>query len=125
MSASQTCNISNISSSLERLKAQRESQRELQSKPFPLWALLYFCEIGNRNDWYCDYFSGFKLLVSWLGPIDIPNAPSSLKIPRLHRTYELQEIATILNSSQESIYHGHKTTFSFIQFASNTSQLPT
>ena len=104
-------------SSLERLK----QQRELANKPFPLWALLILCEAGNRADWYCNYFEGFKLLVNWLGPIELPAAPASLRIPRLHRTYEIQEIAKILNTNQEVIYHGYSVTFSKLFKSTNTS----
>lgn len=125
MSASQTYSVSKFSDSLLRLK----QQRELSQKPFPLWALLVFCEVGNRADWYCNYFEGLKLLIKWLGPVEIPAAPSQLKIPRLHRTYEIQEIAVILKTSQENIYHGYSVTFSKLFIPPNTpfmpSQIPT
>lgn len=108
--------ISNLSP-LERLK----QQRQLQQRPFPLWALLIFCENGHRNDWYCNYFENLKLLVQWLAPIEIPQAPASTRIPRLHRTYEIQEIATILKTSQENIYYGYQTSLTKLQQSTHSS----
>ena len=108
--------ISNLSP-LERLK----QQRQLQQRPFPLWALLIFCENGSRRDWYCNYFENLKLLAQWLAPIEIPQAPASTRIPRLHRTYEIQEIATILKTSQENIYHGYQTSLTKLQQSTHSS----
>lgn len=112
--------ISNLSS-LERFK----QQRLLAAKPFPLWALLILCEKGRRESWYCNYFEGFKLLAKWLGPIEIPQAPASTRIPRLHRTYEIQEIATILKTSQENIYHGYQTQGTKLQQFTHSAHMPT
>lgn len=90
-----------LSESLKRLR----EQRAIITKPFPLWALLCIYEQSNRRDTYANYFEGLKLLVNWLGPVDCPAVTADLKIPKLLHTYDAQEIARILNTKQEVIYH--------------------
>lgn len=105
-------------SSIDRLKRQLE----LQKKPFPVWALLILYENGSSRDLYCNYFEGFKLLVEWLGPIEL--TPHSEPLNRLHRTYELQELSVILKTTQENLNHGYQTCLSIIQLASNFTLMP-
>lgn len=88
-------------SNLEILKQRFIEQR----KPFPLSALLRMYESSNRKDTYINGMEGFRLLAEWLHPIEITQAPPSTRIPKLHQSYEIQEIARILNTSQENIYH--------------------
>ena len=118
-----------LTSSISSL-AKLKQQRELQRQPFPLWALLALYEKGSRQTLYCNYFEGFKLLVAWLNPIEIPQLTieqrqeQQNRIPKMFHTYDIQEIATILNTSQESIYHGYQTTLSKLFIAANTSLMP-
>lgn len=113
--------ISNSSSlsPLERLK----QQRLLATKPFPVWALLIIYNKSRTVDTYCNYFEGFKLLRDWLSPIEL--TPHSEPIPKLYRSYEIQELAKHLNTTQENINHGYQTALSIIQLASNITFLPT
>lgn len=91
----------------ERLAALKQ-QKESEKKTFPLWALLHLYETGNHNQLYLDSFAGFKLLVDWLGPIEIPVAPSSLIVPRLHQSFELQQIASILKTNYREVYYSYE-----------------
>lgn len=110
------------------LLANLKQKLLLESKPFPLASLLYMYEVSNRKDTYCNYFEGFKLLVGWLGPIEVPEIPAQLElkpIPKLYHTYDIQEIAIILKTSQERIYYGYQTTQSLLQQSSHTAFMPT
>lgn len=128
MSDSPICNVSSLSP-LERFK----QQRAIQQKPFPLWALLAIYHTSSRQDTYCNYFEGFKLLVDWLSPIEIPHLTiedrlkSENKIPKLFQGYEIQELATILGTTQEVIYHEyrHSLTEFELLLTSNTAFLST
>lgn len=110
------------------LLANLKQKLLLESKPFPLASLLYMYEVSNHKDTYCNYFEGFKLLVDWLGPIEIPEIPAQLEskpIPKLYHTYDIQEIAVILKTSQERIYHGYQTTQSLLQQSPHIAFMPT
>lgn len=76
-------------------------------KRFPLWALLTLYERGHARDLYIDDFEGFKELVAWLSPIEIP-AYSIERIPKLHTNYELNKIAEILNVHPSIVYKEYK-----------------
>lgn len=89
-----------------------ESKKRLQENKFPLKSLLILYMRGNKCDLYCDYFQGFKALVKWLSPIDIPQTNAKLFLPLYN--YEQQEIARILNCDPAiiqqiflEIYHGN------------------
>jgi len=103
---------------LERLKRQRE----LESKPFPIEFLLIIYERGSSKDLYCNYFEGFKLLVQWLGPIQL--TPHSEPLNKLYRSYEIQELSIILNTTQENLNHGYQTCLTILQLASNFTFMP-
>ncbi len=103
-----------MTSSLELLK----QKLAIKSKPFPVWALLILYEKSNARDTYCDYFEGFKLLHRWLSPIEL--TPHSEPLHKLQRSYEIQELATILNTTQENLNHGYQTAISIIQLAANS-----
>src|ERR1035437_5776479 len=72
-------------------------------KPFPLWALLYLYYHAHLKDVYVNHFTGFKLLVDWLEPIEVP-ADIGVQLPRYCGNYELQEIAIILSTHQHILY---------------------
>lgn len=48
-------------------------------KLFPLWALLQLYHTAHPKDVYVGYGEGLKLLVDWLGPIEIQE--ESTKLP--------------------------------------------
>ena len=96
--------------------AALKKQSEINRKPFPVWALLILYENGPRT-LYNNYFEDFILLRDWLGPIQL--TPHSEHLPRLHRTYEIQELANILNTTQENLNHGYQTALSIIQLTSH------
>ena len=78
---------------------------------FPLWAILILYERSKRSQVYNNYFAGFKFLLTWLGPID--NSALDLYpnryLSKLESSYELQELAIILNTSQAKLfdYYNH------------------
>jgi hypothetical protein len=100
---------SQISDKLAALKRARE----LREKPFPVWALLILYENSNARDTYCNYFEGFKLLVEWLSPIEL--TPHSEPLHKLQRSYEIQELATILQTTQENLNHAYQTALNILQ----------
>ena len=75
-----------------------------QTNPTPLTTLLWLYENARYADVYCNYMEGFRLLVKWLSPIEIPPFKGSYKIPRLHGSYELNAIAEILNIHPAHLY---------------------
>jgi hypothetical protein len=90
-------------SALQRLRAFKE-QQQTAIKPFPLWALLYLYELAPYKEVYCNYMEGFKLLVRWLAPIEIPPLHEcSNRMNRLHGSYDTQAIAAILNGYQTTL----------------------
>ncbi len=92
-------------------------ERELQKRPFPIWALLILYEKSNPRDTYVTYYEGFRLLVEWLNPIQL--TPHSEPIPKLHRSYKLQEIAYILQTSDENLYHAYITALNILELTKN------
>ena len=118
------------------LKEQFKQQREINQKPFPVWALLILYHKGSSKDLYCDHFAGFKSLLHWLSPIQLTEL--SEPIAKLHRNYEMQELAKHLNTTQENLNHayitalnileltshGYTSTQSIIQFSFDNAQLP-
>ncbi len=81
--------------------------------PYPLWALLQLYETSSTL-LYINHLENFRLLVDWLAPIDIPQAPPGFKVLKLHHTYDIQEIAIILKTTQENIYYA-----SHVQYQAN------
>jgi len=100
----------------DRVAAALASLR-LARKPFPLHALLTLyiknesfvdtcgeAQFRYENSLYTNYFAGFKALVRWIGPIEIPTK----QYPSVHNlliSYEVQEIAKILHCSPDIIWH--------------------
>ena len=82
-----------------KLAALRQSQI-----PFPLESLLrIYAKYKSNNPLYTNYFEGFKLLVDWLSPLEVPDI-QRMDIPPCFHTYEVQEIASILKLDQALIY---------------------
>lgn len=99
--------------SLERLKISR--------RPFPLKFLLVIY-LKARHDCYINYHAGLKLLISWLEPIDIPNAAQYKEIPSVFNNWECQEIAAILGTKPKVIYHTFREIiYHEIHFTNNNS----
>jgi len=73
------------------------------SDGFPIESLLTLYSRAHKRDVYCDYFKGFKLLLTWLGPIAYPDI-EPIPIPWYVRSYELQELARHLEISQQKLY---------------------
>lgn len=86
----------NLQDSINLLHAQYSTQ---EPKKFPLKYLLFLYITGHKDDLYCEYFKGFKLLVDWLSPIDIPSLKKDFKFAPYLFNYEQQEIANILKCS--------------------------
>ena len=82
--------------SLSQFIKQREQETLLREKKFPLRCLLLLYTQARRT-LYTDYMSGFKLLVGWLSPIQVPEFDYSKPFSPLLYNYEQQEIARILN----------------------------
>jgi hypothetical protein len=99
------------------LQMQFKQQREINAKPFPVWALLILYNKGKTQDLYCDYFEGFRLLHKWLGPIQLTSHIEP--IPKLYRSYEMQELAKILNTSQENLNHAYITSLNIKELVQN------
>lgn len=60
-----------------------------------------------QHECYINYMEGAKILAEWLGPLELVKYS---KIPRIHRSYETQELGKILSSSnpnfaEDCIYH--------------------
>lgn len=72
---------------------------------FPLWAILILYERSKRSQTYNNYFSGFKSLLAWLNPVDCSalNLYPNRYLTKLECSYELQELAVILNTSQSQL----------------------
>lgn len=85
-------------SSLQRLK----NSRELDSKEFPLSALL---TLYSRNPklLYLNWFEGMQELIQWLSPIS-RSTKQPIYIPIYFCTYEINEIAKLLNEHPSKIY---------------------
>ncbi len=101
----------------ESLKLKFKQQREINQKPFPVWALLILYHKGAPKDLYCEYFAGFKLLLKWLGPIEL--TPHSEPIARLHRNYEMQELSKIIETTQENLNHAYITALNILELTQN------
>jgi hypothetical protein len=73
-------------------------------KKFPLESLLRIYYTAKKRDVYISDFEGFKLLVAWVAPIDVPPKDSVVRAPSCFITYEIQQIAKILNTTEDVIY---------------------
>jgi hypothetical protein len=111
-----------MSESLTSRLAALKAGKELERKPFPLWALIILYNRARSRDVYCDYFYGFKLLRDWLGPIEIPE--QEIPVPNLYRSYDIQEIAYHLGCTQGQINYGYQTALTVIQQLTDAAQLP-
>lgn len=62
----------------------------------------------HRRFFYVNYFENFKIFVSWLLEEEVRDlicrTENNDKIPWFCGSYELQELATILNCSQGNLY---------------------
>ncbi len=85
---------------------------DIQTK-FPLkYLLILYCN-AHPKDVYCEYFKGFKLLLSWLGGKNLISIQkgktfkykTSLRKPRLLPivSYEVLEIAKLLSLPEDVI----------------------
>lgn len=81
---------------LESFIKKRVEEKLLRESKFPLKLLLIFYS-KNYKLFYIDHFKAFKLIIEWLGPIDIPAPAATPRFNRLLYNYEQQEIAKILN----------------------------
>lgn len=104
-----------MSTRLEELKKRFAEQR----KPFPLSHLLYLYEISRSQDTYINYMEGFRLLAEWLAPIELPSSHST--IYKLQNSYELQQIAVILNTHPGIIQNGYQTTTAILQQSASST----
>lgn len=77
-----------------------QQSQQTTSRPFPLKSLLIIYIKANRQ-LYINYFAGFKALVNFLGPIEIPE--TDFKYKQHLGSYEIQEIANILKCPQAVI----------------------
>lgn len=82
--------------SLSQFIKQREQETLLREKKFPLRCLLLLYTQA-RYSLYIDYLAGFRVLVGWLSPIQVPPYNPSAPFSPLLYNYEQQEIARILN----------------------------
>lgn len=77
---------------------------EANSK-FPLWAILLLYEKANNLDMYGTVFDNFRLLVTWLNPdCEILNSYAPKKLTKLENSYQLEELAAILNIEPSSLF---------------------
>lgn len=102
--------MENISNSIAQL-SQLSQQFAVKNKPFPLAALLRIYIKNERvSDYdssvYCRNFEGFRWLVDWLGPIEIPVSPPTFhsRVDSILISYECDQIAQILGVSPELIW---------------------
>lgn len=92
---------------LENLKnelnqsAKSDSNSEIQT---PIQVLFYLYENAAYSDVYINHMEGFRLLIEWLRPVEVPCNNSIEKIPRLHGSYEINEIAAILDLHPSIVY---------------------
>ena len=78
------------------------SQITLTNKPtVGLYLALY--EAAPR-ELYLDYFKDFKLLINWLGLPQGHEYTKAVRLPRLLVSYEIQEIAKLLEVSQYELF---------------------
>ena len=99
--------MNSTSDRLAALKQKLAAQRTVESKPFPAWALIALYIRSHKKDTYCDHFYGFRILQDWLHPIELPAHTEPL-LP-LQGSYEIQEIARMLGTSQDHINHAIHT----------------
>lgn len=86
----------------QRLAALKESRKsvfagaEQEAFPLRLYLILYYR--ANRDDVYCEYFKGFKLLLDWLGPPqrETPEAMEAVNFPFALMNYETAQLSQIL-----------------------------
>lgn len=83
---------------LQKLKYERE----LREKEFPLNSLMILYHRSQKL-LYVNYMEGFKELVNWLGPIS-RSKKQSINVPTYLYTYEVQEIAKILDEDGSKIW---------------------
>lgn len=67
---------------------------KLKRKPFPLRNLLILYFNAHSRDVYIEHFRGLKLLVEWLGPIELPTEPLTRNYPSVLTNYETQWLAS-------------------------------
>lgn len=72
-------------------------------EPTPLWIFLYLYEKAP-NDCYVGYMGGAKALAKFLAPIAIPQ-DLEFRAPNLLYSYETQELAKVLGTTQDIIIH--------------------
>lgn len=79
---------------------------QLRSKPFPLKSLLilYVKSDDTTSRLYRDYHTGFKVLHTWLSPIELPDPANFSEIPRVFNNWELNELADIVGTVPKVIY---------------------
>ena len=75
-------------------------------KPFP-FKILMLMYTKARYECRCDYFDGFRQLVKWLEPIEIPVIPISRLwlLPAYFENWDITELAGILKVSPTVIFH--------------------
>lgn len=72
---------------------------------FPLKYLLYLysrCRTG-KNSLYINYFKGLRLLVDWIGEVEIPSNVEIRKLSWYETNYEIQELSNLLNCEESII----------------------
>ncbi len=71
-----------------------------QKNTFPLWAFLILYEKALFSSTYNNYFQNTKNLIEFLG-VDTRISNYQIKeIPKLYRSYHIQELAKLLNLDQ-------------------------
>ena len=77
-------------------------------KPFPLYEFIWLYHAAKKLDVYTDNMAGAKVLANWLAPFSSPEIdPVELAKCRIacmyHTTYEMNELAKILDIEPEII----------------------
>ena len=88
----------------------KESLKDLPIKSFkkeevfPISSILALYEVSSYSQTYYNYFEGFKLLASWLSPLDIPKEEELQFLnTNLLGSYDINEIAKILGTHPQHI----------------------
>ncbi len=82
----------------------RIEQLRLAQTPTPLWVVLHIYITATRAC-YMNYMEGLIELVAYLSPIELPPTTNMKRAPQVLCSYETQELAKHLGTTQDMIIH--------------------
>jgi hypothetical protein len=96
----------------DSLEPSIKEEIEEETRKFPFYALLLLYDRAYSKDLYINYMEGFKLLVDFLSPIEVPPMEEckNTMVPKLYHNYDAHEIERVVGCNSKQLFKAYEET---------------